>query len=68
MSIVSKIKPAAAGEKPENEKKQFVWNEEKVSLDENSPNGTYEFENFSGFIQFRGNGCRVENEIGRAHV
>ena len=61
MSIVSKIKQSAAGEKPENGKKQFVWNEEKVSLDENSPNGTYEFENFSGFIQFRGNGCRVEN-------
>ena len=60
MSIISKIKPAA-GEKPENEKKQFVWNEEKVSLGENSKNGTYEFENFSGYIKFGGTGCRVEN-------
>ena len=40
---------------------KFVWNEEKVFIDGDSKNGTYEFENFDGFIKFRGSDCQVRN-------
>ena len=41
--------------------KNFVWNEEKVFIGENSKNGTYEFNNFNGFICFGSNNCTVKN-------